>query len=140
MTDDLLSQVRSEFLPLVPSYALEVVHHDESSSFGDATVILQAGDLRLRIVRERSQLFADLGSAADPGSWFDSTVVMDCLNISSNAGLHGRDGAAVLKGLANFLNTFRDELLTTFSRSEFPRTKGALVSVRDARAAARFGP
>jgi len=68
-----------------------VVQSDTSDSFDNASVVLQAPALRLRVVRERSQVFIDVGPASEPGTWFDSAVVIDYLGLSSKAGFHDRD-------------------------------------------------
>jgi hypothetical protein len=53
--------------------------HQSPEAFGDALVILGVGDLRLRALRDRDQILADFGSAADPTRYFDSAVVIEYL-------------------------------------------------------------
>ena len=141
MTSDtaLLAQVEATLLPLVPSLNLKVIDHSESTSFDNASVTLEGGNLRVRIVRERSQVFVDLGPVCDPQSSFDSAVVMDYLGLSEDAGFHNRDADAVLRGLSSFLRSFSPELSEKFTRANFEITKAELTRLRNARAAARLG-
>jgi hypothetical protein len=136
---DLLAQIEATLLPLVSCLNLRVIDHSESGSFDNASVTLEGGDLRLRILRERSQVFVDLGPAWDPQSSFDSAVFMDCLGLSDDAGFHDRDAGAVMRGLGSFLRSFADELRNKFSRANFAVTKAELTTLRNARPAARLG-
>jgi hypothetical protein len=135
---DLLAHVKATLLPLVSSLNLKVIDQSESASFDNASVTLESGDLRLRIARERSQVFVDLGPTWDPKSLFDSAVVMDYLGLSDDAGFHDRDAGAVMRGLGSFLRSFSDELTEKFSRANFVVTKAELITLRDARASARL--
>ncbi len=136
---NLLAHVQATLLPLVSSLNLKVIDHSESASFDNASVTLECGDLRLRIVRERSEVFVDLGPVWDPKSSFDSAVVMDYLGLSDDAGFHDRDAGAAMRGLGSFLRSFSVELSEKFSRAHFPVTKTELTTLRNARAAARLG-
>jgi len=55
-----------------------VVYHDYAPvSFGDSLVILESPVLRVRFVRDRGQVLAAVGSAADPGKWWPVTFVLE---------------------------------------------------------------
>jgi hypothetical protein len=136
---DLLEQVEASLLPLVPSLHLTVLEHSESDSFDNATVTLQAGHVRVRILRERSQVFVDLGSGFAPQTWFDSAVVMDHLGLSDEAGFHDRGSTVLFEGIGSFLRSFWGELTAAFDPANFAATDSALRSLRDARAASRLG-
>jgi hypothetical protein len=138
MSETLLSLVESNLLPGVDSLGMSVLTHEESGSFDNALVVLQAGDIRIRIVRERSQVFVDFGSSGEPAVWFDSAVVMEYFGLSETAGWHDRDGIGVLRGLAEFLRVFQGELATRLSPANFPVTKQGLTSVREEQATRRF--
>ncbi|HET9986561.1 MAG TPA: hypothetical protein VFQ38_23490 [Longimicrobiales bacterium] len=131
--------VEKYLLPEVASKGMRVVHQEASTSFDNAFVVLQSDDLRVRVVRERGQVFADFGSAAEPGTWFDSAVVMEHLGLSESAGFHDRDAAKALRGLAKFLRALWDELAAEFSSAAFAATKRELIAVRERRDVRRFG-
>ena len=136
---DLLTAVREELLPDVSELGFQLVAQDQSDSFDNATVTLEAGDVCVRIVRERSQVFVDFGSVAKPGLWFDSTVVFDFLGIARDGGFHSTDTTAVLRGLSSLLRAFWPEIKSRFGRDTFARTESALTTLRNAKAAERLG-
>lgn len=135
----LIDLVVSELLPAVEALGVKVVDHGSSRSFDDAQVTLEAGDVRFRVIRERSKHFVDFGSVTKPHVWFDSAVVAYYLGLGGNAGFHSSDPRSVLKGLAEFLKTFSGELALRFSSSRFEQTARELTSVRQARDKARWG-
>jgi hypothetical protein len=139
MTLNLLAEVQAALLPQVTSLGFVVVEHNESAAFGDALVVLQSGDVRTRIVRDRSQLFADLGSVVEPDNWFDSAVVMDLLGLSASGGFHERDATRVLHGLGAFIKSVWPDLTSMFSSRKFALTKQQLEALQRDRAAKRFG-
>ena len=136
---DLLEKVEASLLPLVTSLHLTILEHSESNSFDNATVTLQAGHVRVRIVRERGQVFVDLASASAPHTWFDSAVVMDHLGLSDEAGFHDRASTALFDGIGSFLRSFWSELTAAFDPATFAATNRALRCLRDTRAAGDLG-
>jgi hypothetical protein len=136
---DLLRLVQTELLPQIEKHGFKVTTSEASDSFDNASVVLQAPELRLRVVRERSQVFADIGPVAEPSTWFDSAVVMDDLGLSSNAGFHDRDQQKVLQGLASFLNAMWGELRARFASDRLAKTKQELQRLKEIRAQRMFG-
>jgi hypothetical protein len=134
-TDD----VKSTFLPNAEELGFSIVEERKSEAFGDALVVLQSGDFRLRIVRDRSQIFADFGSAAEPETWFDSTIVMQALGLTTQPLFGGTDPQSVLPSLAAFLKSFWSELMAMFDLRHFAATKAQLTELQDARATKRWG-
>lgn len=139
MQSGLLDLVKAELLPAVASHGVVVEGQESSTSFDNASVTLAAGELRFRVVRERSQLFVDFGSAAKPHAWFDSAVVAEYLGLGRDGGFHSGDAAYVLRGLAEFLKTFWNDLVARFGADRFIQTERELIAVRKARDAARWG-
>ncbi len=139
MAKDLLRLVQTYLVPTVAQDRMQILSHEESDSFDNAFVILEWRGVRVRVLRERSQVFVDFGSSVEPAVWFDSAVVMEYLGLSETAGWHDRDGAVVLKGLADFLRTFASELAARFNPANFTVAKQELTRVRKDQAARRFG-
>jgi hypothetical protein len=131
--------VKSAFLPNAKELGFVLVEEQKSEAFGDALVVLQSGDFRLRIVRDRSQIFADLGSVTEPETWFDSTIVMQALGLTTQHLFGGTDPQSVLPSIAAFLKSFWSELITMFDPRHFAATKARLTGLQDARAAKRWG-
>jgi hypothetical protein len=125
--------VTSVFLPNARDLGFAIVGQQQSDSFGDALVILQSGDVRLRIVRDRLQLFADLGSAAETDNWFDSTFVMQALGLTTKPVFGGTDAHVVLPSMAAFLRAMWPELVTMFDRRNFATSKKQLGKLEDVR-------
>ena len=67
--------------------------------------MLRSGDVRVQSVRDRSQIFADLGAAAEPETWFDAALVMEALGLTTGAVFGGKDPYAVLPSNAAFLKS-----------------------------------
>lgn len=140
MKSDLLERVERDFLPNTSMFGFTISHHEESEAFGDALVVLQAGDLRIRLVRDRGQVFVDFGSTADLATWFDSSVVFEFLELSDTSSWHSRDTSSVLNALQSFIQVFGKELSRKFAPSSFPMTRRNLVELREPRANKQYGP
>lgn len=130
-TDD----VKSAFLPNAKDLGFRISGEQKSEAFGDALVVLESGDVRLRIVRDRSQIFADLGSVAESDAWFDSTIVMQALGLTTKPAFGGTDPQIVLPGVAAFLKSVWPELVRMFGARTFATTKRQLTELQEARAA-----
>jgi hypothetical protein len=139
MPEPLLALVNECLLPTVEPLGFKVVQSEVAISFENAMVTLEAPDLRVRIVRERSQVFADFGAVAAPDSWFDSAVIIDYLGLSAAAGFHDRNARVVLRGVASFVLAFHPELAEKFSQPTLAKTTAALAALKNARASASYG-
>jgi hypothetical protein len=139
MSPSLLALVHECLMPALAPPGFMVAHSDTGRSFDDAMVTLAARDLRVRIVRDRNQLFADFGPVAEPNSWFESAVILDYLGLSAEADFHDRDARAVLRDIGSFVNTFRPELAAMFSSARLAKTTDALTRLKKVRAEMRFG-
>ena len=135
MDTSLLDTVKHSLLNGVSSFDFSILEHEESASFGNAQVMLQSDELRLRVIRDRGLVFVDFGSAAAPRTWFDSAVVFDWLKLSALGGLHGSDSSHVLRGVAELLRACGPEIREKFSRSHFQTANTELETIRDSRAA-----
>jgi hypothetical protein len=139
MTDDLLQLVESELLPALVPLGFQVTESDVADVFDNASVVLAAPPLRIRVVRERSIVVLDVGPPSEPGMWFDSAVVMDYLGLSSTAGFHDHDARNVLRGAGTFITSMWHELTTKFGPRNFATTKRELNALGEERASRLFG-
>ena len=133
----LLEIVDANVLPNLAERGFSIVSHEESESFDNAVVTLGSPQLRLRIIRERRQLFLDIGCVAEPDIWFDSAVVFDYLGLSDKGGFHGREEASLTK-MCEFVMVMWRELVLAFSPNSFSKSKKRLEALRDHRAADRY--
>lgn len=112
---------------------------ERSEAFGNAWVILEGGNLRLRLVRDRGQIFLDLGSMHDPDeNLFDSAIVVEHLNPGSRPEASNWSGEHSLKQIAQFVSILSSELQSAFSLQRYAGTTAALRAIQ-ARLASRFG-
>jgi hypothetical protein len=139
MSEDLLNLVNEELMVALAPLDFRVVSSEVADVFDNATVVLEAPALRIRVLRERSIVVLDIGPAFEPNTWFDSAVVMDYLGLSTDAGFHDRDARGVLRGAGAFLTSMWKELTTKFERHQFTNTKKELSSLREDRALRLFG-
>lgn len=139
MAEDLLELVRTALIPALAPRSFEVVESETAESFDNAYVVVQAPELRIRILRERSQIFADFGSPSEPNTWFDSAVIMDHLGLSTDGGFHDSDARGVLHGVSTFVAACWTALTEMFDQSHLGATKQELEVLKEKRAAKLFG-
>ena len=82
MTNNLDSCVEISFSTLMQTQGYDVVDRGCDSSFGDAFVTRQGGNVMLRVVRDRGRLSAQFGSAASD-RFFGLEAVAEFLNSAS---------------------------------------------------------
>jgi hypothetical protein len=136
---DLLEGVQTLLLPRVAALGLTLVSHQESDSFDNADVTLRSGNVVARVYRERSIVFLDLASTHTPHKFFDSSLVMDYLGLSKDAGFHSRDLDTVLGGIASFLVAFWQHLSSAFGSENVIQTNTDLAALAKKRDAERWG-
>jgi hypothetical protein len=139
MSDDLLKLVGEELVPVLAPLGFRVVASEVADVFDNASVVLESPAFRIRVLRERSIVVLDLGPRAEPGTWFDSAVVMEYLGLSTEAGFHDRDARGVIHGVGLFIQSMWDELTTMFGPDRVEITKDELHALREERAARLFG-
>lgn len=135
----LLKLVNTKLMPQLASLNYRVVEHEEGESFDNAIVVVDGPGFRMRIIRERGQLFVDFGSHAEPASWFDSSVVMGLLALRDGDGWHSTKAGVVLLELAAFVLANEARLVGLFGSSRFAETKERLRAVREQQSVERWG-
>jgi hypothetical protein len=50
--------------------------------FGNSYVILSNGDIRIRFIRDRGQVFAEFAALSEPNQWWDLARVLEFLNMA----------------------------------------------------------
>ena len=138
-TPSLVSLVREHLMPTLSPLGYHVVSDERSDAFDNALVVVEGPELRIRVVRERSQVFVDFGSVAEPAVWFDSTVVMEFLGLRNGDGWHSTHAKTVLRELGAFLCGHKALLTETFDPSSFQTVKSRLAAVREKQSAERCG-
>lgn len=139
MSEKLLQLVIEELLPALAPLGFRVVESEAAESFDNAYVVLEAPTLRVQVLRERSIVLLAIAPTSEPNTWFDSAVLMDYLGLSPDGGFHDRDARGVLRGAGAFITSMWSELTTMFGEQQVVITKQELNTLREQRAAARYG-
>lgn len=138
-TTDFPSLVDAYVLSRLQSLGYRRVFEEKGESFDNAMVVVESPRLRVRLVRERGQLFVDFGSAAEPAVWFDSSVVMDALALRGGDGWHSTEAKATLADVAGFIATHEARLAEMFGPATFKESKQRLLAVRERQSVERWG-
>lgn len=121
---------------LYERYEFRFVDSMVSSSFGgDAYVVLQSSDVRIRFVKDRGQFFLDLQSVGDPrkDKWYSFDLIRQLL-------IGGNEQRPFMEAAnAEFLKSNIDEILDAFSSTSMPSTANRLRQLEKARAKRLFG-
>lgn len=104
--------------------------------FGSGWMLLERGDVRVRIVNDRGQWFVELGSAAAPDEWFDARLVLD--EIGARSGGVGTDEMA-LQSLCRLLTETAPRWEVLFLRATFAVARRSLRERQIQSARERFG-
>lgn len=135
-----LDLVNAELVPTIASLGFAVVQSHVADSFDNAIVELEGPALRLRAFRDRGQVFVDIGPKSEPGTWFDSDLVLEYLGLMSSTSHRSREASSALRGAAALVTSFHAELCRLVEPRQLPATKRAIGTLGERRAAKLFGP
>jgi len=77
---DFLEDVTRAFGGLIAKGALALAsHRHDAAMFGNAIVVLAGGDVRIRLVRDRGDVFADAASAQSAEDWAPLERVLEAV-------------------------------------------------------------
>lgn len=110
----------------------------DPEAFGNAVVVLAGDGIRVRVTRDRSQLFVDL-SPADRADWVDEQVVLQLVGgVSAVHRLAEGEFRALAPSAAAIRRHF-PEILAAFQPTRWPATRVALTQLQHERAQRLFG-
>jgi hypothetical protein len=116
LKDEVVSQL--PWLFKVVEFRIVEERH-EPESFGNSFVILESSELRIRFIRDRGQIFADVASCIEPEQWWN--LIYNCELLKSPACEPGCD----LWSVATLLRRHLPEVLELLG-PKFPETKREL--------------
>jgi hypothetical protein len=125
---------------LAPTVPPRVLYSDsDSAASGNAQLGIEYDQFRLRVTRDRGQVFVDLSPRWVAADWFDEDVIVELVA--------GRDAAARLEAnlarpLADAADGIRMHLaaiVECFRDVPWPTTRAALRKLQEARAQRLFG-
>lgn len=137
--DALAKQVADAFARIMQDRRIEVKDLHEDRSFGNAIVVLESPDLRVRVVRDRDRLSLETCSLHDPERWFDFDIVMQLLDVSARTTTHEFAVGEQLSLWATLLHQHYDAIRELFSQAQYAGTRNRLEVLEWKRARAMFG-
>ncbi|HEU4451962.1 MAG TPA: hypothetical protein VFR81_02845 [Longimicrobium sp.] len=94
-------------------------------------ILESRGVLRLRVVRDRGQVFVDFGSSVDPGSWLDGSFVLDHVLGSGRSRIDDPPRGISLEAFGELLGTHFERIEKAFRRSTYMDTRSAVRRLSD---------
>ena len=125
--------------PVLTRLGFRAVFDQQGRAFGDELVEFASDDVRLRIVRDRGQVFADFGSPADVRRFFDAGVVMEHFDPAASWSLQHDTVAESLRAIGRFVEAVGAELRSTYSPDRYRASLKRLDAIERGRADRRFG-
>jgi hypothetical protein len=139
VADDFLTQVGAAFSFLEQTRRFRLVSHEASPSFGDALADFESPTLRVRVLRDRGQIFVDVAPAQDPASWFDLPLLLTFVGEAEAAEALLAGGQEDVCRVAALLQANYDSIERALGQLRSPDVVRRLSQLRLARANARFG-
>ncbi len=131
----LLELLLEHFLSLLDSGRFRFADSGAAASFGgEAFIVLESEGMRLRFVRDRSQLFLDFQATAyqDQGEWYSVDVIQQLVTSTE------QDSAELDEARLSFVTSNIDNIEARFVES-FDSTIMELKKLEHARAKRLFG-
>jgi hypothetical protein len=121
---DFLDAVTNAFSTLIDSGQLRVEASSyDAQAFGNAMVILASNEFRIRVVRDRDDVFADAASRLEPEEWYPLERAIRAAGVPS-APPESLLSPAQAAGL---VERYYSVLARGFAAEEFDRTKRQLA-------------
>lgn len=132
MNTQLPNSVSSLLSFLKNDCGLSIEGHHIFPAFGDTVIVLRGQHLRVRVVRDRGDWFAEVGSEQKQDDWYDMGLLKELII--------GRVKQDVLSfdELATFLRANWQTIVDLLTSSRSCETYAALERIRQERAKRRF--
>ncbi len=139
VVDDFRTQARAAFAFLEQARGFRLAGDEVGESSGDALVDFESPTLRVRVLRDRGQVFLDVAPAGDPPTWFDLPLLLGFLGEQEAADTLLAGGQRDVHEVAGLLRAYYDGIERTLGASRSPDVVRRLTQLRLARADQRFG-
>ena len=115
MHEDLFQAVKAALVSSrLETQGFHIASSETFDSFDNAVVVLASPDLRIRITRERGQIFIDFGPRAESATWFDSDIVLEHLGLSRHQSFVASRASDAIVGVSAFIRRCGDEIREMF--------------------------
>jgi hypothetical protein len=138
VTEALINRVRRALLDRLATEHYVVNAAGSEAQRGDAVVVLDGPNVRVRVVQDRGQLFAGLTDADGEAPWVDISFVRQLL-AGADEPLSISSGEPFSVELADFLSGAADQLAELFAAENREDTSSRLRRLKRASARKRFG-
>jgi len=123
---DFLETVREAFKNLLDRDLLRIESSaTDNQAFGNAVVLLAGQNLRLRVIRDRGETFAEAASGSDPDDWFPLQRVVRAVGIIDPP----QEGLLAPQEAASIVEEYLEELETGFAPADIERTRWRLAEL-----------
>jgi len=130
--------VRDAFAFLEAEYGFQLVAFEASESFDNGLLEFRADSCRLRVMRERGQIFVDMAHLK--GAWFDLPGILEFLSHMPLLDRLLAGGQTDPRQVAGVLRQSFERAAALFTDSEAVATALGLEELREKRDRQRFGP
>ena len=127
------------FMFLAPPDGPSVVRSDhEPDHFGNAVAELLSPSLRVRVTRDRGQIFVDLAPAFN-GEWFDVDTVLCLVHADDEAQALIRGGQDSVGQVAAAIHRYFSEIVAAFGHENYDSSARRMTQLMQQRSKRRFG-
>lgn len=112
------NEVQSAFSALEPQFAFELRDVGAADSFGDAHAELHGDLLKVRVVRDRGQLFGSIGPRGSR-DWFDLDLALCAVGAADTARQMIGGGQKSLAQLVQAVETHAQEFVAAFQQDNY---------------------
>lgn len=140
MSGTIYEEIKPFFSALLDEHGFQLVSESfEPAHFGNGALVLQSEDLRLGFVRDRGQVFAEVGpSGQTDDDWHQLQRVMEFLQRHDSPAADPRR-AAGLDELGVWLKENYEAVRALFREDAYPSARDALRRFEKEKAAQMFG-
>ncbi len=131
MTETFLAAVQHAFDFLNEDAGYQLLGSEEADSFDNAEVYFGSDRFRVRIARERGQVFADFAPPDGPPHWFDMPLLLQYLGYEAIADTYTRSEQRSLEVLANLLRPRMHEFGALYTPERQERTLRDLKALQE---------
>jgi hypothetical protein len=126
-----------EFLHDEPGHQLLEV--ESSASFDNAAVYFRSDRLRVRIIRERSQVFAEFAPPDGPPTWCDAPTLIGCLGSEALVDVYTREDQRSLAALADLIRPFYGAITELYAAPHRDNNLRRIRAFQEEQARLRWG-
>jgi hypothetical protein len=139
MSDDFWHDVERSFAFLGDEPRHDLLDVETSTAFDNASVYLHSGRLRVRISRERNQVFADFAPPDGSPTWFDAPTLLGYLGREALVNVYMQSDQRSLAALAELIQPFHGAIAELYAAPDREDTVRRIRAFQEERARLRWG-